>query len=109
MRETSGKKKKDRRVFNKREVNSAKGLAGGKAVDDNEGRGKEKTVEQKKKDGRRQSMQQKRGKRVSGDGLPGGTTVEVENRGERERDISKTVKQNEQNMTYGRRQSVQQM
>ena len=54
-------------------------------------------------------MQQKRGKRVSGDGLPGGTTVEVENRGEMERDISKTVKQNEQNMTYGRRQSVQQM
>ena len=43
MRETSGKKKKDRRVFNKREVNSAKGLAGGKAVDDNEVRGKEKT------------------------------------------------------------------
>ena len=29
----------------------------------------------KKKDDRRQRMQQKRGKRVSGEGLPGGKTV----------------------------------
>ena len=40
-------------------------------------------MDQKKNDGRRQSMQQKRGKRVSGEGLPGGKTVEVDDRRER--------------------------
>ena len=40
-------------------------------------------MDQKKKDGRRQSMQQKRGKRVSGEGLPGGKTVKVDDRRER--------------------------
>ena len=43
---------------------STEGITGGKTVDDNERREKEKTVEPKKKDGRKQSMQQKRGKRV---------------------------------------------
>ena len=37
----------------------------------------------KKKDDRRQRMQQKRGKRVSGEGLPGGKTVKVDDRRER--------------------------
>ena len=32
----------------------------------------------KKKDDRRQRMQQKRGKRVSGEGLPGGKTIKVD-------------------------------
>ena len=40
-------------------------------------------MDQKKKDDRRQSMQQKRGKRVSGEGLPGGKTVKVDDRRER--------------------------
>ena len=44
----------------------------------------EKTVEQKK-NGRRQSRQEKEGKWVSGDELPGGKTAEVDNRRERER------------------------
>ncbi|KAI0207896.1 Mechanosensory protein 2 [Lamellibrachia satsuma] len=52
-------------------------------VEDNKSREKEKTVDQKKKDERRQSMQQKRGKRVSGEGLPGGKTVKVDDRRER--------------------------
>ena len=52
-------------------------------VEDNKSREKEKTVDQKKKDDRRQSMQQKRGKRVSGEGLPGGKTVKVDDRRER--------------------------
>ena len=52
-------------------------------VEDNKSREKEKTVDQKKKDGRRQSMQQKRGKRVSGEGLPCGKTVKVDHRRER--------------------------
>ena len=43
----------------------------GKMVEDNERREKEKTVELKKKDDRRQSVQQKRDKWVSGEGLPG--------------------------------------
>ena len=51
-------------------------------VEDNKSREKEKTVDQKKDD-RRQSMQQKRGKRVSGEGLPGGKTVKVDDRRER--------------------------
>ena len=38
----------------------------------------------KKKDDRRQRMQQKRGKRVSGEGLPGGKTVKVDDMRERE-------------------------
>ena len=50
---------------------------------DNKSREKKKTVDQKKKDERRQSMQQKRGKRVSGEGLPGGKTVKVDDRRER--------------------------
>ena len=37
----------------------------------------------KKKDDRRQRMQQKRGKRVSGEGLPGGKTVKVDDMRER--------------------------
>ena len=37
----------------------------------------------KKKDDKRQSMQQKRGKRVSGEGLPGGKIVKVDDRRER--------------------------
>ncbi|KAI0234367.1 hypothetical protein LSAT2_015343 [Lamellibrachia satsuma] len=37
----------------------------------------------KKKDDRRQRMQQKRSKRVSGEGLPGGKTVKVDDRRER--------------------------
>ena len=49
-------------------------------VEDNKSREKEKTVDQKKKDDRRQSMQQKIGKRVSGEGLPGGKTVKVDDR-----------------------------
>ena len=52
-------------------------------VEDNKSREKEKTVDQKKKDDSRQSMQQKRGKRVSGEGLPGGKTVKVDDRRER--------------------------
>ena len=40
-------------------------------------------MDQKKKDDRRKSMQQKRGKRVSGEGLPGGKTVKVNDRRER--------------------------
>ena len=40
-------------------------------------------MDQKEKDGRRQSMQQRRGKRVSGEGLPGGKTVETDDRRER--------------------------
>ncbi|KAI0239012.1 hypothetical protein LSAT2_010238 [Lamellibrachia satsuma] len=42
----------------------------------------------KKKDDRRQRMQQKRGKRVSGEGLPGGKTVKVDDRRERGRTSS---------------------
>ena len=38
---------------------SEEGLSGGKMVEDNKSREKEKTVDQKKKNGRRQSMQQK--------------------------------------------------
>ena len=40
-------------------------------------------MDQKKKDDRRQSMQQKIGKRVSGEGLPGGKTVKIDDRRER--------------------------
>ena len=50
---------------------------------DNKSREKKKTVDQKTKDERRQCMQQKRGKRVSGEGLPGGKTVKVDDRRER--------------------------
>ena len=46
-------------------------------------REKEKTVDQKKKDDWRHSMQQKKGKRVSGEGLPGGKIVKVDDRRER--------------------------
>ena len=52
-------------------------------VEDNKSRAKEKTVDQKKKDDRRQSMQQNKGKRVSGERLPGGKTIEVNGRRER--------------------------
>ena len=37
----------------------------------------------KKEDDRRQSMQQKKGKRVSGEGMPGGKIVKVDDRRER--------------------------
>ena len=47
-------------------------------------------------------MEQKEGKRVSGGGLTGGTTVEVDDRRERERDVSKTGRQNEHMMADGR-------
>ena len=40
-------------------------------------------MDQKKNDDRRQSMQQMRGKRGSGEGLPGGKTVRVDDRRER--------------------------
>ena len=59
------------------------GLSGSNMVEDNDSREKEKTVDQKTKDDGRQSVQQKRGKRVSGEGLPGGKTVEVDDRRER--------------------------
>ena len=65
-------------------------------------------MELKKKVSRRQSEQQKRGKRVSRERLPGGKTVEVDNTGERDRDVSKTVKQNYHKMADWRRQDVQQ-
>ena len=52
-------------------------------VEDNKSRENEKTVDQKTKDDRRQSMQQKRGKRVSREGLPGGKTVKVDDIRER--------------------------
>ena len=58
-------------------------------VEDNKSREKGKTVDQKKKDGRRQSMQQRRGKRVSGEGLPGGKTVEVDDRREGGKEYNK--------------------
>ena len=51
-------------------------------VEDNVRRENGKTVDQKKKDGRRQSMQQKSGKRVSRVGLPVGKTVDFDNRRE---------------------------
>ena len=62
---------------------SLQGLSGGKMVEDNKSRGNEKTVDQKKKVDRRQSIQRKKGKQVSGEGLPGGKTVEVNDRRER--------------------------
>ena len=43
------------------------------------------TASKNKKDGRRKRVQQKEGKRVIGDGLPGGNTVEVDDRRERGR------------------------
>ena len=46
---------------------------------------------QTKTDGRKRSVQQKRGKRVSGEGLPGGQTVEIGDRRERARYISKNA------------------
>ena len=67
-------------------------------------REEEKTVEQKKKDWRRKSVQQRRGKRVSGEGLP----LEVDNKRGRERDVSIKVKQYKHNIADGKRQSVQQ-
>ena len=54
-------------------------------VEDHKSREKKNTVDQKKKDERRQSMQQKRGKRVSGEGLLGGKIVKVDDRRERGR------------------------
>ena len=62
---------------------SEEGLSGDRMVEDNKSREKDKTVDQKKKDDRRQSMQQKRGKRVSGEGLLSGKTVKVADRRER--------------------------
>ena len=58
-------------------------MSGGRVVEDNKSRENGKTVDQKKKDNRRQSMQQKKGKRVSGEGLPGGKTAKVNDRRER--------------------------
>ena len=40
-------------------------------------------MDQKKKDDRRQSMQQRKGKRVSGEGWPGGKIVKVDDRRDR--------------------------
>ena len=93
------------------------------------------TAGKKTKDGMRQSVQQKESKRVSGQGLSGGKTVEDNERREMEKtveqknkdgrrqrdcqvvrqqrlmkvekDVSKTVKRNGNKMTDGRRQSVQ--
>ena len=45
---------------------SEEGLSGGRMVEDNKSREKDKTVDKKKKDDRRQSMQQKIGKPMSG-------------------------------------------
>ena len=85
--EKADKKKKDgkRKNVQKKEDNrvSEEGLSGGRMVEDNKSKEKEKTVDQKKKDDGRQSMQQKKGKRVSGEGLPGGKTVKVDDRRER--------------------------
>ena len=53
-------------------------------------------------------MCNKRGKRVSGEGLQGSKTVEVDYIRENKRDINKTVKQNDHKMTDGRRLSMQQ-
>ena len=52
-------------------------------------------------------MQQKICKQVSGEGLSGGETVEVDGSREMERDVSKTVKQNDHTMTDGRSKSLQ--
>ena len=43
------------------------------------------TASKNKKDGRRKPVQQKEGKRVIGEGLSGGNTVEVDDRRERRR------------------------
>ena len=64
-------------------------------------------VEQKKKTGRRQNVQQNICKQVSGEGLSGGKTVQINGSREMERDVSKTVKQNDHTMTDGRKQSLQ--
>ena len=53
-------------------------------------------------------MRSKRGKRISGEGLLNGKTVEVDDRRERERDVCKTIQQNKRKLADGRRQSVQQ-
>ena len=74
VREKAGKRKK---------VTSEEGLSGGRMVEANKSREKEKTADQKKKDDRRQSMQHKRSKGVSGEGLPGGKTGKVDDRRER--------------------------
>ena len=70
---------------------SEEGLSGGRMVEDNKSREKDKTVDQKKKDDRRQSMQQKKGKRVSGEGLPGGKTVKVDDRRERGHSVRQEI------------------
>ena len=49
---------------------SEEGWSDGRMVEDNKSRENAKTVDQKKTDDRRQRMQQKRRKRVSGEGLP---------------------------------------
>ena len=87
VREKAGKKKNDGKRKNVQQKEdkrvSEEGLSGGKMVEDNKSREKEKTVDQKKKDDTRQSMQQNRGKRVSGEGLSGDKTVKVDDRRER--------------------------
>ena len=65
--------KEDKRV-------SEDGLLSSRMVEDNKSRGNEKTVDQKKKDDMRQSMQQKNGYRMSAEGLPGGKTVKADDR-----------------------------
>ena len=60
---------------------SEDGLSGGRMVEDNKSREKE-TVDQKKDD-RRQNMQHKKGTQVSGEGMPGGKTVKVDDIRER--------------------------
>ena len=87
MREKAGKKEKDGKRKNVQQKEDKRmneeGLSGGRMVDDNKSREKEKTVDQKKKDDRRPSMKKKKGKRVSGEGLPGDKTVKVDDRRER--------------------------
>ena len=50
-------------------------------VEDNKSRENVKTVDQKKKNNRIQSMQQKKGKQVNGEGLPGGKRLMIEEKG----------------------------
>ena len=87
VREKAGKKKKDGKRKNVQQKEdkrvSEEGLSGGRIVEDNKSREKEKTVDQKKKDDRRKSMQQKRGKRLREEGWSGGKTVKVDDRRER--------------------------
>ena len=64
VRDKAGKKKKDGKRKNVQQNEyqrvSEEGLSHGRMVEDNKSREKEKTVDQKKKDDRRQSMQKRK-------------------------------------------------